>query len=64
MKFRAVRLMLREAGFEIVVQEGSHEQWKHPDRPGRVTVAGTDSAEVKPGTLNSILKQAGLKKTR
>lgn len=40
---------------------GSHRQFKHPTKPGRVTVAGKFSDDLAPGTLNSILKQAGVK---
>lgn len=40
---------------------GSHRQFKHPTKPGRVTIAGKPSDNLAPGTLNSILKQAGLK---
>ena len=43
-----------------VVQRGSHRQFKHPTRPGLVTIAGKPSDDLAPGTLNSILKQAGL----
>ena len=45
-----------------VRQRGSHRQFHHPTKPGTVTVAGKPSVEVPPGTLNSVLKQAGLKK--
>jgi predicted RNA binding protein YcfA (HicA-like mRNA interferase family) len=61
-KNRDVRKVIRNDGWVKVAQEGSHEQYKHPTKPGRVTVSGHDSADVKPGTLNSILRQAGLKK--
>jgi predicted RNA binding protein YcfA (HicA-like mRNA interferase family) len=47
--------------WRLVRQPGSHRQFKHPSRPGRVTVAGTDGDEIKPGTLVSILRQAQLK---
>jgi predicted RNA binding protein YcfA (HicA-like mRNA interferase family) len=40
---------------------GSHLQFKHPVKPGLVTVAGAGNDDLAPGTLNSILKQAGLK---
>lgn len=43
-------------------QKGSLRQLHHPSKPGIVNVAGKPSVEVPPGTLNSILKQAGLKK--
>jgi len=39
----------------------SHRQFKHPTKPGRVTIAGKLSDDLAPGTFNSILKQAGLK---
>jgi len=61
MKVREVLRLLRDDGWSIVVTRGSHRQLKHPVKPGRVTVAGKESDEVPPGTLNSILKQAGLK---
>lgn len=48
-------------GWYLVATRGSHRQYKHASKPGRVTVAGHLSDEVAPGTLNSILKQAGLK---
>jgi len=41
--------------------KGSHRQFKYATRPGAVTVSGKASVDVPPGTLNSILKQAGLK---
>jgi predicted RNA binding protein YcfA (HicA-like mRNA interferase family) len=42
--------------------KGSHRQYKHATRVGRVTIAGHPSHDLAPGTLNSILKQAQLKK--
>ena len=42
--------------------ERSHRQYKNPNKPGTVTVAGKPSLEAPPGTLNAILRQAGLKK--
>ena len=61
MKVRDVLLMLHDDGWFVAVTRGSHRQLKHPAKPGRVTVAGKPSDELAPGTLNSILKQAGLK---
>lgn len=52
---------LTEDGWILVATKGSHRQFKHPTKPGRVTVAGQPSDELAPGTLNSILKQAQLK---
>ena len=48
-------------GWLLVRTRGSHRQYKHPSKSGLVTVPGHPSDEVAPGTLNSILKQAGLK---
>ena len=48
--------------FPVHALKGSHRQYHHASKPGTVTVAGKPSIEVPPGTLNSILKQAGLKK--
>jgi predicted RNA binding protein YcfA (HicA-like mRNA interferase family) len=62
MKFAEVLEKLKADGWYLVATRGSHQQYKHPDKPGRVTVAGKPSDDVPPGTLNSILKQAGLKK--
>ena len=61
MKIGEVLKLLRDDGWELVVTRGSHRQFKHPSKPGRVTVAGKPGDDVPPGTLNSILKQAGLK---
>jgi predicted RNA binding protein YcfA (HicA-like mRNA interferase family) len=60
-KVKAVLAMLDADGWYLVATRGSHRQFKHPDKPGRVTVAGKPSDDVAPGTYNSILKQAGLK---
>jgi predicted RNA binding protein YcfA (HicA-like mRNA interferase family) len=54
--------MIGEDGWYLVSRRGSHRQFKHPSKPGRVTVAGKPSDDLAPGTLNSILKQSGLKK--
>ena len=61
MKVQEALRVLKDDGWEIVTIRGSHRQLKHPAKPGRVTVAGKPSDELAPGTLNSILKQAGLK---
>jgi predicted RNA binding protein YcfA (HicA-like mRNA interferase family) len=54
--------MLAEDAWYLASRKGSHRQFKHPGKPGRVTVAGKPSDELAPGTQNSILKQSGLKK--
>jgi predicted RNA binding protein YcfA (HicA-like mRNA interferase family) len=61
-KIRDVLQQLKDAGWQQVGQTGSHRQFKHPTLPGRVTVAGKPGDDVAPGTLASILKQAGIKR--
>ncbi len=61
MKVGDILVMLRNDGWMLVATRGSHRQFKHPSKSGRVTVAGKPSDDLAPGTLNSILKQAGLK---
>jgi predicted RNA binding protein YcfA (HicA-like mRNA interferase family) len=60
-KVRDVIKKVKKDGWFEVNQEGSHRQYKHPSKKGRVTIAGHPSAEVAPKTLKSILGQAGLK---
>jgi predicted RNA binding protein YcfA (HicA-like mRNA interferase family) len=52
---------LEDDGWSLVATKGSHRQFKHQVKPGRVTVPGKLSADLQPGTLKSILRQAGLK---
>jgi predicted RNA binding protein YcfA (HicA-like mRNA interferase family) len=61
-KVQDLLAMLHADGWYQVRQKGSHRQLRHPTKQGTVTVAGKPSVEVPPVTLNSILKQAGLKK--
>jgi predicted RNA binding protein YcfA (HicA-like mRNA interferase family) len=61
MKVRDVLKLIEDDGWYQVTQKGSPRQFKHPAKPGRVTVAGHPSQEMDKGTVNSILKQAGLK---
>jgi predicted RNA binding protein YcfA (HicA-like mRNA interferase family) len=58
---REIIRLLEADGWYLVATKGSHRQYKHKIKAGRVTVAGKPSEEVAPGTLNSILKQSGLK---
>jgi len=53
--------MIEADGWRQVRTTGSHRQFKHEGKSGLVTVAGKPSLDVPPGTLKSILKQAGLK---
>jgi predicted RNA binding protein YcfA (HicA-like mRNA interferase family) len=61
MKLRDALRLLGEDGWYLARTRGSHRQFRHATKPGVVTVAGHPSDELAPGTLNSILKQAGLK---
>ena len=61
MKVEAVLKLLKGDGWVEVSRRGSHRQLKHHAKKGRVTVPGKPSDNLAPGTLNSILKQAGLK---
>ena len=63
-KVRELIKILERDGWFIVNQVGSHRQYKHPIKKGRVTVAGHLGDDVPIGTMNNILRQAGLKKER
>lgn len=60
-KVRELIRLLKADGWYLARTRGSHHQYKHPTKPGLVTVPGSGSDELAPATLNSILKQAGLK---
>jgi predicted RNA binding protein YcfA (HicA-like mRNA interferase family) len=60
MKVRDVLKTLAIDGWKLRVTEGSHRQFIHPTKPGKVTVAGHPGAELDPKTKSSILRQAGL----
>ena len=64
MKIRDTIKLIAADGWDLVVTKGSHRQYKHPAKPGRVTIAGHPNDDLAPGTLNSILKQAQLKKPK
>ncbi len=53
--------MIQKDGWYLEDTKGSHRQFKHARKLGRVTVPGNLGDELAPGTLNSVLKQAGLK---
>jgi len=61
LKVRDAIKMIEIDGWYIVKQRGSHKQFKHQVKKGRVTIAGNMNDDLAPGTLNSILKQADLK---
>lgn len=64
MKVREILKLVEKDGWYQVTTEGSHRQFKHPAKPGRVTVSGHPSDDIHPKTLKSILTQAGLKDLR
>jgi predicted RNA binding protein YcfA (HicA-like mRNA interferase family) len=61
-KVRDVIRLIEAEGWQIVVTEGSHRQFKHAKKSGRVTVSGHPGDDMPKGTLASVLRQAGLKK--
>ncbi|MBP3974536.1 type II toxin-antitoxin system HicA family toxin [Pseudoxanthomonas spadix] len=62
MKVSEILRLLQDDGWFLAATRGSHRQYKHPSKPGRVTVPGKPADDLAPGTLSSILKQAGLKR--
>jgi len=63
MKYKDLIRQVERAGWRHQRTTGSHLQYRHPTRPGTITIAagGKMHKEVPPGTRHSILKQAGLK---
>jgi predicted RNA binding protein YcfA (HicA-like mRNA interferase family) len=61
-KVRDVLKLIEEDGWYLVRVKGSHRQYKHPTKVGLVTLPGKPGDDLAPGTLNSVFKQAGLKK--
>jgi predicted RNA binding protein YcfA (HicA-like mRNA interferase family) len=61
MKIREVIKLIEGDGWILVATKGSHRQYKHATKRGRVTIPGHMNDDVEAGTLHSILKQAGLK---
>jgi len=62
MKLRDVLKLIEEDGWYLVATKGSHRQYKHSKKPGRVTIAGHLNDDLAPGTLNSVFKQAQLER--
>jgi predicted RNA binding protein YcfA (HicA-like mRNA interferase family) len=61
MKVRDVIRLLERQGWVEMRSRGSHRHFKHPKRASVITVPGNDGKELAPGTLNDILRKAGLK---
>jgi predicted RNA binding protein YcfA (HicA-like mRNA interferase family) len=55
----AIRL-IEQDGWKLVRTRGSHRQFKHPAKPGTVTIAGNAGNDIARGTWQSILRQARL----
>ncbi len=60
MKYRDIVKTIKQDGWYLKEQNGSHQQYKHPVKLGRVTIAGKPGSDVPEGTRKSILRQAGL----
>ena len=58
MKVRDLLRLIEDDGWFIVATRGSHRQYKHPVKAGRVTIAGHPGDDLARGTLGSILRQA------
>jgi predicted RNA binding protein YcfA (HicA-like mRNA interferase family) len=56
--------LIESDGWRLVRTRGSHRQFHHPIMRGTVTIAGKSSIDVPAGIINSVLKQAGLKKVK
>lgn len=61
MTAREVIKLLKKDGWVLIPSSGGHKQFVHPSKPGKVTVPEHGAKDLKKGTYNSILKQAGLK---
>jgi len=61
LKVREIIKMIETDGWYLVAIKGSHRQYKHQVKSGRITIAGHLTDDLVPGTINSIFKQAQLK---
>jgi len=61
MKVRDLIRLIESDGWRLVATRGSHRQFKHPAKRGRVTIPGHPSDELHPATLKSVMMQAGLR---
>ena len=64
MKIRDIIRLFENDGWYLVTTKGSHRQYKHPEKSGRVTIAGHMYDDISPGTLSSIRKQASLEEVK
>jgi predicted RNA binding protein YcfA (HicA-like mRNA interferase family) len=61
LKVREIIKIIEADGWYLVATKGSHRQFKHHQKSGRITIAGHLADDLAPGTMNSIFKQAQLK---
>jgi predicted RNA binding protein YcfA (HicA-like mRNA interferase family) len=61
-KVRAIIKLIESDGWRQARQKGSHRQFRHPTKPGKVTVPGHPGKDLRPKTEASIMRQAGLKR--
>jgi predicted RNA binding protein YcfA (HicA-like mRNA interferase family) len=61
MKIRDAIRLIEDDGWYLARSRGDHRQFKHQSKPGLVTISGKLGDDIRKGTLNSVLKQAGLK---
>ena len=61
MKVKEAIKLVEGDGWFLVRTRGSHRQYKHSEKKGLVTIPGKMKDDLAPATMNSILKQAGLK---
>ncbi len=61
MKVRDVIKRIEADGWRLDRQRGSHRIYRHPEKPGTVTVAGARGKDVQAGTLYNIMWQAGMR---
>lgn len=62
MKYREIVKLIETDGWRLSSQRGSHRQYEHPMKPGKVTIAGQANKDVPSGTAANILRQAGLRR--
>jgi len=60
MRFREIEKIVLNDGWELSDVKGSHHQYKHPTKAGKVTIPN-HRGDIPQRVVNSILKQAGLK---
>lgn len=60
LKVGAIIKLIEDDGWHLVAVRGSHRQYRHPTKKGRVTIPGKPSRELSHGLQKSILRQAGL----